>query len=105
PRSRSPLLLERGRPLMQTKSNLLRVNGIELGYQAFGNGKPVILLHGGFGSLEMFGPNIQLLAGGRHVIGVDLQSHGRSPAADRPMRWETMADHNPPPLHHPGLKT
>jgi pimeloyl-ACP methyl ester carboxylesterase len=77
---------------MQTKTNLARVNGIQLGYQEFGKGKPVILLHGGFGSLEMFGPNIDLLAKGHRVIGVDLQSHGRSPAADRPMRFETMAD-------------
>lgn len=77
---------------MQTKSNLARVNGIELGYQEFGQGKPVVLLHGGFGSVEMFGPNIQLLAKGHRVIGVDLQSHGRSPAANRPMSFEAMAD-------------
>jgi pimeloyl-ACP methyl ester carboxylesterase len=77
---------------MQTKTNLARVNGIQLGYQEFGKGKPVILLHGGFGSLEMFGPNIDLLAKGHRVIGVDLQSHGRSPAADRTMSFETMAD-------------
>ena len=77
---------------VQTKSNLANVNGIQLGFQEFGQGKPVILLHGGFGSLEMFGPNIDLLAKGHHVIGVDLQSHGRSPAADRPMRFESMAD-------------
>src|SRR5947207_3774519 len=77
---------------MQTKSNLARVNGIELGYQEFGTGKPLVLLHGGFGSLEMFGPNVQLLAAGHRVIGVDLQSHGRSPAADRPMKFEAMGD-------------
>jgi len=40
----------------------------------------------------MFGPNLDLLARGRQVIGVDLQSHGRSPAADRPMTFEAMAD-------------
>src|SRR5439155_11607724 len=44
------------------------------------------------GSVEMCGPNVELLAAGRQVIGVDLQSHGRSPATDRPMRFETMAD-------------
>jgi len=77
---------------MQTKTNLARVNGIELGYQEFGKGKPLVLLHGGFGSVEMFGPNIQPLAAGNRVIGVDLQSHGRSPAADRPMKFEAMAD-------------
>ena len=68
------------------------VNGIELAYQVFGTGSPLVLLHGGFGSVEMFGPNVELLAAGRRVIGVDLQSHGRSPAADRPMQFETMAD-------------
>lgn len=40
----------------------------------------------------MFGPNLELLASGRQVIGVDLQSHGRSPLSERPMRLETMAD-------------
>lgn len=77
---------------MQTETNLVRVNGIELGYQEFGKGKPLVLLHGGFGSVEMFGPNIQPLAASNRVIGVDLQSHGRSPAADRPMKFEAMAD-------------
>jgi pimeloyl-ACP methyl ester carboxylesterase len=76
--------------------SLARVNGIELSYQVTGEGEPLILLHGGFGSVEMFGPNVGLLAAGRRVIGVDLQSHGRSPAADRPMRFETMADDTPP---------
>jgi pimeloyl-ACP methyl ester carboxylesterase len=71
---------------------IAKVNGIELGYEVFGEGEPLVLLHGGFGSLEMFGPNIELLAAGRRVVGVDLQSHGRSPAADRPMRFESMAD-------------
>ncbi|HEY8870968.1 MAG TPA: alpha/beta hydrolase [Candidatus Limnocylindrales bacterium] len=75
-----------------TTSDRASVNGIELGYQIHGSGKPLVLLHGGFGSLEMFGPNVAALAAGRQVIGVDLQSHGRTPAADRPMRFETMAD-------------
>src|SRR6266571_8875723 len=79
--------------MMQSKtSSVAHVNGIELGYQIFGEGEPLILLHGGFGTVEMFGPNVELLAAGRQVIGVDLQSHGRSPATDRPMRFETMAD-------------
>jgi len=71
---------------------LARVNGIELAYHVLGSGLPLVLIHGGFGSVEMFGPNVAALAAGRQVIGVDLQSHGRTPAADRPMRFETMAD-------------
>ena len=76
----------------RTKGMVARVNGIELGYQDLGQGSPLVLLHGGFGSVEMFGPNVELLAAGHRVIGVDLQSHGRSPAADRPMHFEMMAD-------------
>src|SRR5213593_2913884 len=72
--------------------DIASVNGIELGYKVIGEGAPLILLHGGFGTVEMFGPNVELLAAGHQVIGVDLQSHGRSPATDRPMRFETMAD-------------
>ena len=34
-------------------SSIAQVNGIELGYQVFGEGEPLILLHGGFGSAEV----------------------------------------------------
>jgi len=60
-------------PMLANTSGLAEVNGIKLAYQAFGEGEPLILLHGGFGSYEMFGPNLELLTAGRQVIGVDLQ--------------------------------
>ena len=85
-------------------SGLAPVNGIELAYQIHGTGKPLVLLHGGFGSVEMFGPNVAALAAGRQVIGVDLQSHGRTPAADRPMRFETMADDVAALIHYLGYE-
>jgi pimeloyl-ACP methyl ester carboxylesterase len=78
--------------MRQPSTGVVEVDGIELGYQVVGEGEPLVLLHGGFGTLEMFGPNVDLLAAKRRVIGVDLQSHGRSPAADRPMRFEAMGD-------------
>jgi pimeloyl-ACP methyl ester carboxylesterase len=80
-----------------------KVNGIELGYQVSGQGAPMILLHGAFGSGEMFGANIELLARRRRVIAVDLASHGRSPTADRPMRYERMADDVAALIEHLGL--
>ena len=85
-------------------SGLAPVNGIELGYQVFGEGDPLILLHGGFGSVEMLGQNVEALAAGRQVIGVDLQSHGRSPLADRPMRFETLADDIAAVIRHLGFE-
>jgi pimeloyl-ACP methyl ester carboxylesterase len=61
-------------------------------YEIHGTGKPIILLHGGVGALEMFGPVLPPLAHGRQVIAVDLQGHGRTTEVDRPLRYESMAD-------------
>jgi pimeloyl-ACP methyl ester carboxylesterase len=68
------------------------VNGIKLYYETQGTGKPLILLHGGLGAIEMFGPNLPALAKGRQVVAVDLQGHGRTADIDRPIRVELMAD-------------
>src|SRR6266566_6134154 len=68
------------------------VNGIKLYYEIHGSGKPLVLLHGGLGAIEMFGPNLPALAKGRQVIAVDLQGHGRTADIDRPIRTELMAD-------------
>jgi pimeloyl-ACP methyl ester carboxylesterase len=67
-------------------------NGISLYYEAQGSGDPLVLLHGGFGSLETFDGVREALGAGRRLVLVDLQGHGRSPDADRPLRIETLAD-------------
>ena len=69
------------------------VNGLHLYYETFGSGKPLILLHGGLGSGEMFGPIIPAFTdAGRQVITVDLQGHGRTADIDRPIDTRLMAD-------------
>jgi pimeloyl-ACP methyl ester carboxylesterase len=68
-----------------------KVNGITLYYEAHGTGRPLILLHGGLGSGEMFGPNLLALAERHKVIAVDLQGHGRTADIDRPLSTELMA--------------
>ncbi|MFD2763415.1 alpha/beta fold hydrolase [Micromonospora eburnea] len=68
------------------------VNGVRLWYEVHGTGKPLVLLHGGYGSVEMFAPIRPALAARRQVIAVDLQGHGRTADVDRPLRYETMAD-------------
>jgi len=73
------------------KSGYAPVNGIELYYEVHGQGKPLVLLHGGFGSIEMFGPVLVELAKSRQVIGVDLQGHGRTLPFDRPMTFANLA--------------
>ena len=68
------------------------VNGIKLYYERHGNGRPVILLHGGLGSGEMFGPVIPQFAGHHQAIVPDLQGHGRTADIDRPIDVRLMAD-------------
>jgi pimeloyl-ACP methyl ester carboxylesterase len=74
------------------KGNYAEVNGLRLYYEIHGSGKPLILLHGGVGAIEMFGGVLPLLAEGRQVVAVDLQAHGRTADVDRPLSFETMAD-------------
>jgi pimeloyl-ACP methyl ester carboxylesterase len=68
------------------------VNGINLYYETHGSGRPMILLHGGLGSGEMFGPTLPVLAADHQVIAVDLQGHGRTADIDRPIDVRLMAD-------------
>jgi pimeloyl-ACP methyl ester carboxylesterase len=66
-----------------TKSGHIPVNGVNYYYAVYGKGEPLLLLHGGLGQIEMFGPNLESLAKNREVIGVDLQGHGRTDLGNR----------------------
>jgi pimeloyl-ACP methyl ester carboxylesterase len=75
-----------------TAGNYASLNGLTMYYEIHGTGKPLVLLHGGVGAIEMFGEVLPLLAAGRQVIAVDLQAHGRTADIDRPLSFESMAD-------------
>jgi pimeloyl-ACP methyl ester carboxylesterase len=79
------------------------VNGVRLYHEIHGSGEPLIALHGGIGSLEMFGPNLAALAAHRQVIAVDLQAHGHTGDVDRPMTYEAMGDDIAALIDHLGL--
>jgi pimeloyl-ACP methyl ester carboxylesterase len=68
------------------------VHGLNLYYEIHGDGEPLILLHGGVGASEAFGPNLAEFAKTRRVIAVHLQGHGRTRDIDRPLRYELLAD-------------
>ena len=80
------------------------VNGINLYYETHGSGRPMILLHGGLGSGEMFGPILPALAENHQVIAPDLQGHGRTADIDRPIEMEFMADDIGALIDHLGLE-
>ncbi|MEU8077945.1 alpha/beta hydrolase [Catellatospora citrea] len=79
------------------------VNGINLYYETHGSGRPMILLHGGLGSGEMFGAILPTLADHHQVIAVDLQGHGRTADIDRPLEVPLMADDIGALIEHLGL--
>ncbi|MFG1678172.1 alpha/beta fold hydrolase [Micromonospora sp. NPDC049282] len=68
------------------------VRGLRVWYEEHGTGKPLVLLHGSYGSTKTFAPIRQALATRRRLIAVDLPGHGRTAGTDRPLRYESMAD-------------
>src|SRR3989475_7252535 len=75
-----------------SKSGHAAVNGVNYYYAVYGTGEPLLLLHGGLGQIEMFGPNLTKLAQSRQVIGVDLQGHGRTALGDREISLVDMGN-------------
>ena len=68
------------------KTGRVHANGIDYYYEIHGSGEPLLLLHGGLGSIDMFrGLVLPALAKTRQVIAVDLQGHGRTTLGDRPI--------------------
>jgi len=68
------------------------VNGVSMYYEEHGEGDPLVLLHGGLGSVEMFASLRPAVGDGRRTIAVDFQCHGRTADIDRPLRPEYLAD-------------
>src|ERR671912_1305167 len=78
--SENPTMTQMPKP---SKSGHAAINGVNCYYAVYGKGEPLLLLHGGLGQIEMFGPNLGLLAKRREVIGVDLHGHGRTDLGNR----------------------
>lgn len=73
-------------------SGTVTVEGGEVYYATYGQGAPLVLLHGGLMTIETFGPVLEVLAASREVIAIEAQGHGRTGPLDRPMSYDAMAD-------------
>ena len=75
------------------KSNYSDVNGIRMYYEIYGQGAPLVLIHGGGSTIQSsFEKIIPGLAKHYTVIAVELQNHGRSGFRDSPETFEQDAD-------------
>jgi pimeloyl-ACP methyl ester carboxylesterase len=74
------------------KNGHIDANGVSYYYEIHGKGEPVLLLHGGLGSIDMFEPGLPLLAQSHQVIAVELHGHGRTPLGDRAINPIDMGD-------------
>lgn len=74
------------------QSGRVPVNGVDYYYEVHGAGEPLLLLHGGLGSIDMFGPVLAKLAATRQVVAVDLHGHGRTTLGNREISAVDMAN-------------
>lgn len=74
-----------------TESGDTPINGISVHYAVWGDGSPLILLHGGLGNIEYFGGQIAELAKQYRVIAMDSRGHGQSTRNADPYSYGLMA--------------
>jgi len=81
-----------GQQIKPSNSGYAPVNGINVYYEVYGEGRPIVLLHGAFYTIEMnWGQLIPELSKTRKVIAIELQGHGHTPFSDRPLDLATLA--------------
>jgi pimeloyl-ACP methyl ester carboxylesterase len=74
------------------QSGTAPVNGVKIWYATFGDGKPVILLHGGLANSNYWGHQVRALQSRYRVIVMDSRGHGRSTRDARPYSYDLMAE-------------
>ena len=73
-------------------SGYVSVNGIKVYYEVYGEGRPIVLLHGAFYTIQLnWGELIPELSKTRKVIAIEMQGHGHTPYSDRKLDFPTMA--------------
>ena len=75
------------------KSGYAPVNGLQLYYEVYGEGKPIVLIHGSYMNIPLnWSHIIPLLAQDRKVVVAEMQGHGRTKDIGRKFSYENMAD-------------
>lgn len=82
----------KGQEPKPAESGYVPINGIKVYYEVYGEGKPLVLLHGAFMTIQMnWGQLIPELSKTRKVIAIELQGHGHTPFSDRKLDYPILA--------------
>jgi pimeloyl-ACP methyl ester carboxylesterase len=74
------------------KTGYAKANGLKYYYEISGKGDPLLLLHGGLGSTDMFKPIMPAFTEHRQIIAIDLQGHGRTALGSRKLGLPEIGD-------------
>ena len=89
---------------VMSDSGYADVNGLHMYYETYGDGTPLVLLHGGMLTIDLnFAGLIPTLAKRHRVIGVEMQGHGRTADIDRPITPAALASDVVGLLDHLGI--
>lgn len=81
-----------GQQIKPSNTGYAPANGIKVYYEVYGEGKPLVLLHGAFYTIDMnWGQLIPELSKTRKVIAIEMQGHGHTPFSDRKLSITTLA--------------
>lgn len=81
-----------GQQVKPSSSGYAPVNGIKVYYEVYGKGRPIVLLHGAFYTIDMnWSQLIPELSKNRKVIAIEMQGHGHSPYSERKLSITALA--------------
>jgi pimeloyl-ACP methyl ester carboxylesterase len=88
---------------IDTQTGYAPLGDLNMYYEVHGRGRPLILLHGAYMTIDLMGPIVPELAKTRQVIAAEQQGHGRTADVDRPLTYEHMADDTAALMRHLGV--
>lgn len=81
-----------GQKIQPVAKGYAPVNGINIYYEVYGSGKPLVLLHGAFMTIEgNWAQMLPELSKHRRVIAIEMQGHGHTPYSERKLALTTLA--------------
>jgi pimeloyl-ACP methyl ester carboxylesterase len=88
-------------PVSPAQTGYLSVNGLQMYYERYGSGRPLVLLHGNLSTISTsFGKVLPMLASTRQVIALEQQGHGHTADGERPFSTAQWAIDTSAALRH-----